>query len=288
MIISMQYEEKTMQNRFLEDVVLDCKQFPEDFHAKAEHYTQTYQTDNPLHYHNCMEIGMCVSGSGVEFICDDVYPFYSNSLTIIHRGCIHDSHIVLKDPLDSPSEWIFVFVDLDALGINFNCKTSTVLNDPEMTRLFLLMFDELDQMTEGYQSVFLHLLRAFLLKLGRILPVENAPGERIPTNDQILYTINYIAQNYNQDITVVELAKCCNMSISSFRKQFKETTGTSPLEYLNNLRISVAHHLLCTTEQSILSISEAVGFRSLSSFNRLFKRTYGFSPRQARSGNRVE
>lgn len=277
-----------MQNRFSEDIVLDRKQFPEDFRAKAEHYTQTYQKDNPLHYHNCLEIGMCVSGSGVEFISDDVHPFYSNSLTIIHCGCIHDSHIVLKDPQDATSEWVFVFVDLEALGISFNCKKSTVLNDPEMTRLFLLMFEELDQKPDGYQAIFQHLLRAFLLKLSRILPVESSPGKYTPTNDQILFAINYIAQYYNQEITVGELAKCCNMSVSNFRKQFKEVAGTSPLEYLNKLRISVAHHLLCTTEQLILTISEEVGFRSLSSFNRLFKRIYGFSPRQARSGNRGE
>ena len=282
----MQYGVKTMQNRFKDDVVLDRKIFPEDFHASAEHYTQTYQKENPLHYHNCLEIGMCVSGSGVEFIADDIHPFYGNTLTVIQRGCIHDAHIVLKDPEDTSSEWVFVFADLDALGISFNCKKSTALNDPEMTRLFLLMFDELDQKHEGYQSVFLHLLRAFLLKLRRILPVEAVPEEYLPTNDQIVLAINYIAQNYNQDITVGELAKCCNMSVSNFRKQFKEVVGTSPLEYLNNLRISVAYHLLCTTEQPILSVSEDVGFQSLSSFNRLFKRIYGLSPRQARTGNR--
>lgn len=161
-----------------------------------------------------------------------------------------------------------------------------VLNDMEMTRLFLLMFDELDTQPEGYQSIFLHLLRAFLLKLSRIMPVENGKTEYQPTNDQIMFAINYIAQYYNKDITIGELAKCCNMSVSNFRKQFKESVGTSPLEYLNNLRISVAHHLLCTTEQPILTISEDVGFRSLSSFNRLFKRIYGFSPRQARNQNR--
>ena len=275
-----------MQNQFLDEIVLDRKVFQADFQAHAEHYTQTYQEDNPLHYHNCLEIGMCVSGSGVEFIADDIYPFYSNSLTIIQRGCIHDSHIVMKEPTDAPSEWIFVFADLDALGISFNCRKSMVLNDLEMTRLFLLMFDELDTQPEGYQSIFLHLLRAFLLKLSRIMPVENDKTEYQPTNDQIMFAINYIAQYYNKDITIGELAKCCNMSVSNFRKQFKESVGTSPLEYLNNLRISVAHHLLCTTEQPILTISEDVGFRSLSSFNRLFKRIYGFSPRQARNQNR--
>ena len=275
-----------MQNRFLDKIVLDRKEFAGNFHAHAEHYTQTYQEENPLHYHNCLEIGMCVSGSGVEFIADEIYPFCSNTLTIIQRGCIHDSHIVMKDPTDAPSEWIFIFADLDALGISFNCRKSMILNDPEMTKLFLLMFDELDNRPEGYQPIFLLMLRAFLLKLCRILPVEKEKKEQPLLNDQIVYAINYIAQYYNKDITIGELAKCCNMSVSNFRKQFRDAVGTSPLDYLNNLRISVAHHLLCTTELPILTISEDVGFRSLSSFNRLFKRTYDLSPREVRNQNR--
>ena len=277
-----------MQKRFFDDIVLDTKVFDDDFRAKAERYTQTDRSDSVLHYHNCMEIGMCVSGSGVEFIADDIRPFYSNTLTVIQPGCIHDAHIVLKDLEDPASEWIFVFADLEALGISFNCKMSTMLNDPEMTRLFLLMFGELEQKPEGYQDVFLHLLRAFLLKLGRVLPVEPIREGCFLSNDQMVLAMNYIAQNYDQDITIGELAQYCNMSVSNFRKQFKAAAGTSPLEYLNNLRVSVARHLLRTTEEPVLAISGAVGFRSLSSFNRLFKRCYGLSPRQVRSGDRGE
>lgn len=275
-----------MQNRFLDDIILDTKIFPADFRAEAERYTQPNQQDSILHYHNCMEIGMCVSGSGVEFIADDIQPFTSNTLAVIQKGCIHDSNIVPKNLGDTTSEWLYIFVDLEALGVSLNYKKGMMLDDSEMTKLFLLMFDELEQQPEGYRDVFLHLLRAFLLKLSRILPAEPTPDEFVLPNSQITFAINYIAQNYNQDITIEELAQHCNMSASNFRKQFKEATGTSPLEYLHNLRISMAHHLLRTTEEPILAISDAVGFHSLSSFNRLFKRMYGFSPRQARSSNR--
>ena len=46
--------------------------------------------------------------------------------------------------------------------------------------------------------------------------------------------------------------------------------GTSPLDFVNNTRISKACHLLGSTEDSVLNISETVGFRSVSSFNRYF------------------
>lgn len=275
-----------MQKRFFNNVNFNRKLFPDDFSATAVRYVQTFHNENPLHYHNCLEIGMCVNGSGVEFIADDIHPFYSNSLTVIQSGCIHDSHIVFKNPNDPPSEWLFIFADLDALGISFNCKKSMVLNNPQMTDLFLLMFEELDNKNDGYQTIFINLLRAFLLKFSRLLPKERPLEEYSTNNEHITFAIEYIAEYYNRNITVGELAKCCNMSVTNFRKKFKEVTGSSPLEYLNKLRISVANHLLCTTKLPILSISEDVGFRSLSSFNRLFKRTYGSSPRQARRENR--
>ena len=99
---------------------------------------------------------------------------------------------------------------------------------------------------------------------------------------QLLPALNLITQAYDRDLTVEKLAAQCGLSVSHFRRQFRRAMGSSPLEYLNDLRISVAHHLLRTTQLPVLAISEEVGFRSLSSFNRLFKRTYGMSPRQVR------
>jgi len=58
--------------------------------------------------------------------------------------------------------------------------------------------------------------------------------------------------------------------------------GRSPLEYLNTVRINKACYLLRSTENSILNISEDVGFHSISSFNRYFSRMIGMSPREYR------
>ena len=72
------------------------------------------------------------------------------------------------------------------------------------------------------------------------------------------------------------------MSVSYFRKVFSESVGMNPQQYIIHVRLSMAEHLLRTTNKSILEISQDVGFRSISSFNRLFLRAYGCSPRQFR------
>lgn len=73
------------------------------------------------------------------------------------------------------------------------------------------------------------------------------------------------------------------MSVSYFRKAFYDNVGMGPQQYIIHVRLSMAEHLLRTTEKPILDIAGEVGFHSLSSFNRLFLRAYGCSPRVLRA-----
>ena len=96
-------------------IIYQERMFSGDFRASCETYTQVYQAENMLHYHNCFEIGRCVSGNGVQFIGSDVYSFTPNIVSIVQKDCIHDSHIIMFDPNETPSVWQYIFVDLDAL-----------------------------------------------------------------------------------------------------------------------------------------------------------------------------
>lgn len=62
-----------------------------------------------------------------------------------------------------------------------------------------------------------------------------------------------------------------------------DNVGMGPQQYIIHVRLSMAEHLLRTTEKPILDIAGEVGFHSLSSFNRLFLRAYGCSPRVLRA-----
>ncbi|MFR2116184.1 MAG: helix-turn-helix transcriptional regulator [Subdoligranulum sp.] len=68
------------------------------------------------------------------------------------------------------------------------------------------------------------------------------------------------------------------MSESHFRRVFRELVGMGPLDYLNRTRIAKACSLLRMTDDSILTISEKVGFGSMSSFNRHFYEVMGTAP----------
>ncbi len=269
-----------MQNRSLFQKIFDEKYFPDDFRASCENYTQTYREDTILHYHNCVEIGMCTSGTGIEYIDDKLYTFYPESIAIIQKDCIHDSHIITDEPLAKPSEWIYIFAELDAIGIHTRPNYSFIFSDSDLTALFYMMYQELEKRTNESKAIFKYLLEAFILKVNQLEHDYYSKGIRI--HDSILPAISFITSNFNREISISEIATKCNLSVSHFRKLFVTYMKCSPLEYLNNIRLSAASRLLRTTDTSITEIAGMTGFSSISSFNRQFKSFYNVSPSQFR------
>ena len=87
-----------------------------------------------------------------------------------------------------------------------------------------------------------------------------------------------IDEFYMENFSIRDLADACSMSESHFRRVFRELVGMGPLDYLNRTRIAKACSLLRMTDDSILTISEKVGFGSMSSFNRHFYEVMGTAP----------
>ena len=106
--------------------------------------------------------------------------------------------------------------------------------------------------------------------------------------EKISPILSYISKNYSEDITLEGASAILSFDPSYFCRIFKRATGASFTEYLNFVRISNAEKLLTKTNKSILEISEAVGFSSVSYFNRIFKKYKSCSPRYYRSAKHGE
>lgn len=94
---------------------------------------------------------------------------------------------------------------------------------------------------------------------------------------------SFIEQNFQNDISVEDIAAACGLNRSYFGKIFHENTGKSPQEFLISYRMTKATELLRLTELSIADIGNAVGYPNQLHFSRAFKNVYGISPRQWRS-----
>ncbi|MCV2403932.1 AraC family transcriptional regulator [Marinomonas sp. C2222] len=99
--------------------------------------------------------------------------------------------------------------------------------------------------------------------------------------------VDYVSQNYNQNITLSSVASLINMSDSHFSRFFKKATGNRFIEFLNRVRISRACSLLAETDQQIATICFQVGFNNVANFNRRFHELKGVTPRDFRSQSNI-
>jgi transcriptional regulator GlxA family with amidase domain len=83
------------------------------------------------------------------------------------------------------------------------------------------------------------------------------------------------------------LGELVNLSASRFRHLFKQETGTSPGQYLREVRFRKAEVMLRTTFLSLKEIAEEVGTISVSHFMKDFKKRYGMTPREYRIAARL-
>ena len=99
--------------------------------------------------------------------------------------------------------------------------------------------------------------------------------------------LSFVEQNFQNDISVEDIAQFCNLNRSYFGKIFRDAVGKSPQEFLISYRMTKATELLKLTDLSIGDISNAVGYPSQLHFSRAFKKTYDVSPREWRSVNKI-
>jgi len=94
----------------------------------------------------------------------------------------------------------------------------------------------------------------------------------------VLNTKKYVAEHFGDDLTLSMAAAQACLSPNYFSSIFKRYSGTSFSEYLNNVRISAAKHLLAESDLLIYEVAEKCGYHDSYYFNRIFKKMTGTSP----------
>lgn len=255
-----------------------------------------------LHFHNCLEVGICHSDGGCLDFYDNRLDFKAGDVTVIPRNVPHTTY---STP-GTESRWSYIFFDpeelfrgvLPATWKNYDLPLSSFQNYkhilsrqdyPTVHSLVSLIIKEYEEQKPSYQFSMKGLLLSLYIELYRIQSMENGDSrkdldsDRLPDNALVITpALDYIEKNYMQQFSIDYLADLCHWSPTHFRRVFHEIMGTSPLDFLNNTRIMKSCNLLRSTEESILDISEMVGFHSVSSYNRYFIKIMQMSPRDYR------
>lgn len=272
--------------------------------------SQQKMSDTPsgkLHFHNCLEIGVCHSGSGHLEVPGGLVPYKAGDVTMILQNMPHATY----GAQGAENLWSYIYLDPQELfrGMlppGWNSQMQSICPPWEFQALFPgeiypLIRDlaagvirELKEQKQNYQFSAKGLLLSLYVEIFRIegrrgnggSASNKSAAQTAPMETEyalaIAPALDYIEQNYMQQFGIKQLADLCHWSPTHFRRVFHQIMGTSPLDFLNNTRIEKACHLLRNTEDSILNISGIVGFHSVSSFNRCFMKKMRMSPRDYR------
>lgn len=118
----------------------------------------------------------------------------------------------------------------------------------------------------------------FLLIIGRLMELcQTRQG-----NPYVTRIKKYLHSHYTEKITVQQIAEYVNLNPVYCGALFAKETGSTILNYTNQLRVMKAKELLQCTNESISEIALAAGIDDLYYFSRIFKQIAGISPRQYR------
>ena len=109
---------------------------------------------------------------------------------------------------------------------------------------------------------------------------ENDYKKQFKRLDTFNSIVEYINKHYSEDINVTSIANQFFISPSYFAHLFKEKSGKSVIEYINEVRITRAKSFLEKEDISVGSIALLVGFGDINYFSRKFKELVGKTPRE--------
>jgi transcriptional regulator GlxA family with amidase domain len=106
-------------------------------------------------------------------------------------------------------------------------------------------------------------------------------------DERILAAQSWIESHFSSEFLMEELADKVGLSLRNLSRRFKNSTGNTPNQYLQKVRIEIAKDLLKTTEMSVDQITYRVGYVDVSSFCKLFKKVTQQTPSEYRAENNL-
>lgn len=252
----------------------------------------------PIHWHEEVEIikvqsgkgSFCVDGNWYEANEGDIFilrPFVMHSINRLENNDMSLDAVVFNLRLLGSDEADICTIKYFAPLLNEKHSMPCIVRptdswyhafDQSMTSLFMCDYNkdgaELDIKANLYW-VFYHIYS------NRLINVKPNVAE-----DKRCYTVRlaleYIRTEYMNNVTIEQIAKHCGYSEFYVMKLFKQFTGCSIVDYVNNYRLTIAGRQLKDTADDIATIAYQVGYNNVSYFNRQFKKAYGTTPKDFR------
>ena len=225
-----------------------------------------------LHNHDFYELEFFVEGNGLCEINGKEYSFRKGDISFVTPLDIHG----YKG--DDNIKTITIHFRLANLNQIFssvsNIKAGLIKSTEEIRNAFNILI------TQNSMDTFYNLLCEKVLETILILLLQKVKTpQRNALPKEILAAVEYINLNFKKNINLNVISKYAGYSQEHFSRQFKKYMGIGFSDYLTELQLTYAKHLLNKQEMTITQICYECGFGCVQSFRRAFKKKYGVSPK---------
>lgn len=250
----------------------------------------------PPHHHAAMEIIACIKDEYAISCQNQVYHLNENDLLFIPP---HMPHRLMGNPSGArfimiiDSSMFSCFADYKLILARFNRPLYiSATKDPvfhhkiweDMNHITDLYFDHKNMWELAIYARLLHIIASFgrhsLRKSGD--STASNSGVVSKSYDRFTELLAYLEDHITELLSLEQAAEFTGYSKFHFSRLFKDYTGSTYHEFIQDLRIRKAKELLAD-ENSVTEVAYQTGFHDLASFSRAFKSNTGMTPTKYRS-----
>ena len=265
----------------------------------AKSYELSASPITALHYHNTMELGLCLSGEGEIYAENRIYKFKKGCVQVFPPKTPHLS----KAYAGEASRWVYADINpaelfkrlgmLSPEGLLAVCDGTGLVSGvfsedeyPAVTAAINKIISEAAKTDELISAAeFLVECKRAYKKAGGFKGkgalgggINGADTAATSVAADISPAVDYISLNLDGDLSEEILAATLKVSVSTLRRRFLERAGLNPKEFIIRSRMAYAEYLLRKTDLTVLEVSLRAGYNEISGFNRTFKNYFGLSP----------
>ncbi len=253
----------------------------------------------PLHWHNTIEILYVLKGKIEVTIDSDKYELVEKDLEIININEPHTIHSTDKENrvlLFHIDHYFFekYYSDIENMFFYTNTTDDKAQEGEEydILRTFLAKIlceavQRQDNYDEEIEDILIDLLYHLINNFHYLMYEKEELKEKEHQLERYHRIAKYIFNNYNDNITLSDIAKQEFLSTHYLSHEIKDATGYSFTDLLNLTRVEESLKLLLDTDKTISEISDTVGFSHTRYLNKHFKIHYKSTPLQYRKKYKI-
>ena len=251
------------------------------YQTKHEKFS-CFSTENmsfPAHLHRSVELLFVIEGTLEVTVQDQKMVLDSGGIALIFPDMIH------RYQTNTSNKVCLCIFNPEYVGDYYNLFRGQQPEEPFLTSeqlhpdvsLGISRMLEYNITSPSLSEAWLHLILTYLLPKVKLKPLERKENTELTH-----MLIHYISQHFQEPLTLERIAGDLHFNKYYISRIFAQKLQCGFYDYLNQIRLDYAAHLILKSDQKLTGIWQEAGFESQRTFNRVFQKGYGMTPTEYR------